>query len=71
MDRIPPRITAAASTLMRTAVASGWTPNELWSASATELLWTMEPIPNAAMAAKRAKAAPRIRPKRPPTPRDR
>ena len=68
---MPPRITAPASTAITTPVIVGLTPNELRSASATELLCTMLPMPNAAMAANRANSHPSVRPSRPPTPRDR
>ena len=68
IDLMPPRMTAPARTARTSPVQKGSMPNELRSASATELDCTMLPMPNAAIAAMKAKIPPRKRPNPPPTP---
>jgi hypothetical protein len=58
MRRMPPRMTAAVMIASTTPVICGDTPKLARRLSATELAWTMFPIPNAASATSAAKAVP-------------
>ena len=55
---MPPRITMAVNTISTTAVMRGSTPNDSVSDAATELAWTMLPMPKAASEVSSAKIAP-------------
>ena len=51
MERIPPRMTSPVASAMNSPVYTFEMPRVVWTASATELLCTMLPMPNAARAA--------------------
>ena len=62
---IPPNTTSAVTAHSTSPLIHGSTPNAFFAASATELAWTILPMPNAAAAVRNAKTVPNQRILRP------